>query len=149
MTEDPRPLEQRKTDLLSHLVNDKDLWIASGDSAGVPCLVPLSFWWDGSHLFIATVETNPTARNILRSGRVTVALGHTRDVVLVEAGAKILDIEGVPAEVGDSYVVKCGWDPRTTKGYRFFELVPERIQSWRELNEHADRDLMRDGRWLV
>jgi hypothetical protein len=27
--------------------------------------------------------------------------------------------------------------------------TPVRIQAWREENELADRDLMREGRWLV
>ncbi|MFC5751262.1 pyridoxamine 5'-phosphate oxidase family protein [Actinomadura rugatobispora] len=149
MAEDPRPLDVRKSDALRHLTDDKDLWISSGDISGIPTLVPLSFYWEGARLFVATVESNPTARNIVASGRATVGLGHTRDVVLIEAEARPLDPDELPAEAGDAYAAKCGWDPRTSKGYRFFELVPVRIQSWRELNEHADRDLMLEGRWLV
>jgi hypothetical protein len=33
--------------------------------------------------------------------------------------------------------------------YRWFRITPRRIQAWREENELQDRELMRDGRWLV
>jgi hypothetical protein len=33
--------------------------------------------------------------------------------------------------------------------YRWFRISPRRIQAWREVNELPDRELMRDGRWLV
>jgi pyridoxamine 5'-phosphate oxidase-like protein len=32
---------------------------------------------------------------------------------------------------------------------RDVSMIPRRIQAWREVNELADRELMRDGRWLV
>ena len=43
-----------------------------------------------------------------------------------------------------------GFDPRTlTTPYRWFRISPRRIQAWREVDELPDRELMRDGRWLV
>jgi hypothetical protein len=36
------------------------------------------------------------------------------------------------------------WPRRTLVPY-----LPRRIQAWREVNELSDRELMRDGRWLV
>ena len=33
--------------------------------------------------------------------------------------------------------------------YRWFGISPHHIQAWREVNELPDRELMRDGRWLV
>ena len=33
--------------------------------------------------------------------------------------------------------------------YRWFRISPCRIQAWREVNELPERELMRDGRWLV
>jgi hypothetical protein len=33
--------------------------------------------------------------------------------------------------------------------YRWFRISPRRIQAWREVNELPDRELMRDGRWLI
>ncbi|MFD1052673.1 hypothetical protein [Terrabacter terrigena] len=43
-----------------------------------------------------------------------------------------------------------GFDPRQlTTPYRWFRIVPRRVQAWREVDELAGRDLMRDGRWLA
>jgi hypothetical protein len=39
--------------------------------------------------------------------------------------------------------------PRLATPYRWFRIFPHRTQAWRELNELPDRELMRDGRWLV
>jgi hypothetical protein len=33
--------------------------------------------------------------------------------------------------------------------YRWFRISPRRIPAWREVNEPPDRELTRDGRWLV
>jgi hypothetical protein len=150
MAQPARSLRQRRADTLLHLELDKDLWVASGDLDGNPYLVPLSFWWNGKYIFISTVEGNQTARNIVETGQVRVALGHTRDVVLVDALAKLVKGEEIRQEYADAYAAKCGWDPRKeTKVYQFFRLEPQRVEAWRELNEHPDRELMRDGEWLV
>jgi len=51
---------------------------------------------------------------------------------------------------GDRFVARTGFDPRApATPYRWFRLSPRRIQAWREVNELPDRELMRDGRWLV
>ncbi|MFD5871078.1 pyridoxamine 5'-phosphate oxidase [Streptomyces sp. NPDC060322] len=149
MTAPPRPLSKRKDDALEHLKNDKDLWVSSAGADGNSCLVPLSFWWSGESVYVATVHTNPTGQNIARTGQARVALGHTRDVVLVETSAALVEKDELPTAYGDAYAEKCGWDPRNSSGYRFYRLDPQRIESWRELNEHADRELMKDGSWLV
>ena len=109
-------------------------------------MVPLSFWWDGAALYVATAERNPTSRNIRATGVAVVGLGHTRDVVhLTTRASHVLDAEATDAVAG-AFAAKCDWDPRED-GYPFFRLAPERIESWRELDEHADRRLMEDGHW--
>jgi hypothetical protein len=41
-------------------------------------------------------------------------------------------------------------DPRAlATPYRWFRIVPRRMQAWREEDELAGRELMRDGSWLV
>ncbi|WP_344842904.1 hypothetical protein [Nonomuraea dietziae] len=56
----------------------------------------------------------------------------------------------VPAEVGDAFAVKTGFDPRELSSpYLYFRIRPERIQAWREVNELEARELMRDGRWRL
>ncbi|MEU9592563.1 pyridoxamine 5'-phosphate oxidase [Streptomyces sp. NPDC048193] len=148
MTEPARPTAQRRTDALTRLEKDKDLWVATA-GGGVPTLVPLSFWWREPTLYVATVRTNPTAVNIMRSGRVRLVLGHTRDVVLIDATGELVENADLPDEHAEAYAAKCGWDPRESRNYRFFRLEPRDIECWRELNEHADRQVMRDGRWLA
>jgi hypothetical protein len=62
----------------------------------------------------------------------------------------------------DSPTARTGFDPRAlAMPYRWFRnssdacgaesssKFPRRIQAWREVNEMPDRELMRDGRWLV
>ena len=127
--------------------NDNDLWIASSSLHGDPYLVPLSFWWDGKNLFISTVIKNPTAQNIVSTGKARVALGHTRDVILISAHARLLKADEIEA-CADAFIQKCGWDPRAAKGYTFFQLETHHIEVWREENEHADRVLMHNGKWL-
>ena len=79
-----RSREQRRRDTVEKLGNDVDLWVASADETGNAYLVPLSFYWDGSTITIATPRASRTARNLVRAGWARVALGPTRDVVIVE-----------------------------------------------------------------
>ncbi|WP_165439828.1 hypothetical protein [Micromonospora kangleipakensis] len=49
--------------------------------------------------------------------------------------------------MGDAFAAKTGFDPRRLTGrYRYFRVRPQRIQAWREENELAGRDLIREGR---
>ena len=52
--------------------------------------------------------------------------------------------------MGDRFVAHTGFDPRAlATPHRWFRISPRRIQAWREVNELPDRELVRDGRWLV
>ena len=67
----------------------------------------------------------------------------------VDGEVEILPIDAMPQEVGDRFAARSGFDPRTLGSrYRWFRVTPRRIQAWREENELAGRELMRDGRWL-
>lgn len=146
----PRNRQQRMRDTLHRLEHDIDAWVATADEAGgVPYLVPLSYLWDGETLLIATAAVSPTGRNLQATGTVRLGIGHTRDVVLVEATAHQLESTEVTDETGDAFAAKTGFDPRELTGYRYIRIYPQRVQAWREVDELADRDLMRDGRWLV
>jgi hypothetical protein len=150
MTASPaRPREQRKTDVLARLGNDVDAWIASAGEDG-PYLVPLSFLWDGETVVVATPAASPTGRN-LRSGRVRIGVGGTRDVVMIEGVVEVAAAASdVPADLGDAFAARTGFDPRTLRTpYLYFRVRPRRIQAWREVNELDGRELMRDGAWLV
>ncbi|MFC4007278.1 pyridoxamine 5'-phosphate oxidase family protein [Nonomuraea purpurea] len=148
---DPRTPEQRKQDTLDRLRNDVDAWVATADEGGgEPYLVPLSFLWDGATLLMATASASPTARNLLATRRVRVGIGLVRDVVLIEGTAEATPATEIPAETGEAFAEKTGFDPRKSSGpYHYFRLTPVRVQAWREANELAGRDLMRDGEWVV
>lgn len=147
----PRTGRQRRRDALRRLEHDVDAWVATASAdGGSPYLVPLSFLWDGATLLVATPSASPTGRNLQATGRVRLGLGRTRDVVLIEGTTQVLAPEEVTDEIGDAFAAKTGFDPRAlTASYRYFRIRPQRLQSWRKVNELADRDLMRDGRWLA
>lgn len=140
----PRTRDQRRKDTLRRLEQDVDLWVATTDG-DLPYLVPLSFHWDGRVLYLSTLATNPTARNLAANGKVRLTLGETRDVVLIEGVATPV----TPAEeVAAAFAERTGFDPRTLENYPYFQVEPRLVQAWREVNEIADRDLVRDGEWI-
>jgi len=145
----PRDAERRRRDALERLEKDVDAWVSTVNPDGSPCLVPLSFVWHGGALLMSTKASRPTARNLRTGGRVRVALGHTRDVVLIDARAEVVPSDRLPDAEGDAFVGKLGWDPRGRGAWVFLRLLPERLLAWREENELADRELMRDGVWVV
>ena len=147
MTAPPRPLAQRIQDTRRRLGEDVDAWVATADRAGAPYLVPLSFLWDGETLLISTAASNPTARNLRAGSRVRLTIGSTRDVVLIEGSAVVAD--GISDEVADAFATKTGFDPRKQRNYPYFRVRPHLIQTWREVNEIAGRDLMVGGEWLT
>jgi hypothetical protein len=141
---------ERRRDTEHRLTHDVDVWVASASADGAPYLVPLSFDWDGAALLVATLSSSPTGRNLATTRAARVALGHTRDVTMIEGDVEVLEIDALPREEGDRFAARTGFDPREqTTPYRWFRIVPRRIQAWREANELAGRDLMRDGRWVV
>jgi hypothetical protein len=145
----PRSGAQRRRDTEHRLANDVDLWVGSASPEGVPYLVPLSFDWDGEALLLATPANSPTGRNLKATRTVRLGLGETRDVTMIEGDVEVLAIDALPAEPGDRFAARAGFDPRPLSNYRWFRITPRRIQAWREVDELADRELMRDGRWLA
>ena len=145
----PRSGAERKRDALERLEGDVDLWVASADPKGRVHLVPLSYHWDGSALTVATTRASRTARNLLRAGWARVALGRTRDVLIVEGRVDELPV-GRDPELEDAHAEATGFDPRTEpEDYVYLRITPREVQAWREANELPGRRLMRDGAWLV
>jgi len=152
MTPPARTAQQRKADTLRRLEQDTDAWVATADpGSGTPYMVPLSFLWDGATVLIATPAASPTSRNLQATGKVRLAIGPTRDLVLIEGTVQAVTAAAdIPAGAGDAFAVKTGFDPRElTDGYAYFHIRPLRVQAWREVNELVGRDLMRDGDWVT
>ena len=150
MSASPRSREQRRRDTEHRLTRDVDVWVASASADGVPYLVPLSFDWDGEALLLATATDSPTGRNLAATRAVRLGLGETRDVSMIDGDVEVLEIGALPREQGDQFAARTGFDPRAQDTpYRWFRIVPRRIQTWREENELSGRELVRDGRWLA
>ena len=141
----PRSRAQRKSDTLALLSAEVDCWVASADELGNAHLVPLSQFWDGTSLVIATPRSSPTATNLLRAGVARVGVGPTRDVVLVDGGVT----EGVDDATAGAHAEHSGFDARTEPNdYVYLRVTPIEIRAWREANELSGRLLMREGVWL-
>lgn len=144
----PRSHAERRRDTEHRLAHDVDVWVASASPGGAPYLVVLSFDWDGTALLVATPADSPTGRNLAATRTARLGLGETRDVVMVDGDVEVVELSALPREAGDSFAARTEFDPRTLETpYRWYRITPRRIQAWREANEIAGRDLMRDGRW--
>ncbi|MFE5483989.1 pyridoxamine 5'-phosphate oxidase family protein [Streptomyces sp. NPDC056527] len=156
--EPPRPRAERKQHVLTRLQQDEDLWAATASAHDEPCLVPLSFVWDTDAqdgrldegtLLLCTKRNNPTARNLTPSGEVRLSLGHTRDVVLIEGTAEKVEGSDLPKASADAFATKLAWDPRDRSAWVYLRVTLRSVKAWREVNELPERELMRDGEWLV
>ncbi|MEP6660465.1 MAG: pyridoxamine 5'-phosphate oxidase family protein [Acidimicrobiales bacterium] len=149
----PRGSQQRKADALALLsAPAADAWVATASSDGQAYLVPLSIGWTGESIVLVTEARSVTAKNLLRASRSRLAVGGTRDVVMIDTEL-IGDhaMSDAPAMPVEAFVSQSGWDPRNDSnaaGYRLFELRPVHLQAWREANEIAGRTLMRNATWV-
>jgi hypothetical protein len=147
----PRPRAQRKADVLAMLAaeTDIDLWVASADASGRAHLIPLSYGWDGATVSVATPTTSRTALNLIRAGWARLALGTTRDVVIIEGPVEAIPM-GTDPELEDQHARSSDFDPREmAEEYIYLRVTPHNIQAWRESAEIEHRQLMRGGEWLV
>ena len=149
-TTEARDPETRKVDTLAMLATPEiDVWVATASPAGAPYLVPVSLAWVDERAVIAVEESSLTARNLTASGSARLAVGPTRDVVMIDAVLeKAVDV-GKDDALGAAYVAQADWDPRRATGYVCLVLRPVRVQAGREVTEIAGRTLLRDGTWLV
>jgi hypothetical protein len=146
----PRDPHTRKADTLAMLATPEiDVWVSSASAAGVAHLVPLSLAWLDERAVVAVPETPVPARNLNASGRARLAVGPTRDVVMIDAMLDRAAAVGDDEALGEAYAAQADWDPRQASGYVFLVLRPIRLQAWRESNEIEGRTLMRDGAWIV
>jgi hypothetical protein len=140
----------RKADTLAMLATPAiDVWVATASAVGAPHLVPVSLAWVDDRVVIAVPGQSVTARNLAASGEARLAVGPTRDVVMIDAVLERAVDVAADAALGAAYAAQADWDPRGSTGYEFLVLRPVRLQAWREVNEIPGRTLMRDGTWLV
>jgi hypothetical protein len=145
-----RNTETRKADVLAALKKQGDVWLSTSDAAGRPHLIPVSAWWDGTSLVIATGGASRTAGNMKTNRTVRVAGGSPADAILIDAAVVESLAVDDSAELAGRFTAAVGWDPRqVAKGWIFFRLRPTRIQAYRGYDELEGRDVMRASRWLA
>ncbi|HZD66778.1 MAG TPA: pyridoxamine 5'-phosphate oxidase family protein [Acidimicrobiales bacterium] len=150
MSSDPRSGVERRRDTEHRLTHDTDLWVASASADGAPYLVPLSFDWDGEAVLVATLADSPTGRNLAATRAVRLGLGHTRDASVIDGDVEIIESDELAEDTAARFVARASWDPgKEAAPYRWFRIPFRRVQAWREVNELPNRDIMRDGVWLV
>lgn len=146
----PRDPATRKADALAMLAEPAiDAWVASASPDGEVHLVPLSLCWTGDRAVVAVDGRSATAVNLPPTAVARLAVGPTRDVVMIDALVeRVLPVEDDDA-LHAAYTAQADWDPRSGNGYVFVVLAPVRLQAWREADEIPGRTLMRAGTWLT
>ena len=146
----PRDAQTRKADTLVMLATKEiDVWVATASADGEAHLVPVSLAWVDERAVIAVPETSVTTSNLTASGQARLAVGPTRDVVMIDAALERTIAVDDDKALGEAYAAQADWDPRGDSAYVFLVLRPVRLQAWREANEIKGRTLMRDGAWVV
>jgi hypothetical protein len=144
-----RSTEQRRADAIEKLEHDPDVWVATADGRGVAHLVPLSLCWHGGEVIVATTAGSRTARNVSASAQARLALGTTRDVVIIDAVATVVARSEVAPATAAAFRDRTEWDPGADGGaWVYVRARPERVQVWRNEEEIDGRTVMRDGAWL-
>lgn len=145
----PRARPQRKRDAIRLLEHERDLWIATARSDGTPYLLPLSFSWDGRAITLVSSASSPTFRNLATCPTARLAVGSTRDVVMIDVELEtVVEIGQAERETLAAYERQAGWSPNPSGNHALARLRPLRIQVWREADEIEGRTVMSDGKWL-
>jgi nitroimidazol reductase NimA-like FMN-containing flavoprotein (pyridoxamine 5'-phosphate oxidase superfamily) len=144
-----RSTAERRRDVLAHLTEDIDLWLATASADGEAHLVPLSFVWHGDRIVMSTSRASRTVANLRDRPRARAALGGLRDVVLVTGEVRIAEAADVAAGATAAFAAHVEWDPAPDPDYLWLELAPRQILAWREENELAGRTVMRGGAWVT
>ncbi|GAB2836868.1 pyridoxamine 5'-phosphate oxidase family protein [Microbacterium insulae] len=146
---EPRDRVTRRADTVAMLSSpETDCWVATASAGGNPHLVPLSLAWIGERAVVAVEADSITARNLAGGRRARLAVGPTREVVVLDTVLERTAGVDDDADLGSAYAMQADWDPRGIPAYVFLVLRPVRIQAWREANELRGRVLTREGEWL-
>ena len=144
-----RDAATRKADTLALLATPAiDVWVATASGAGTPYLVPVSLTWVDERVVIAIEATSVTARNLLESGKARLAVGPTRDVVIIDAELERSVDVGADDALGAAYVGQADWDPRGLEGYVFVVLRPVRLQAQARGDGYVRFSVINHGRPL-
>jgi hypothetical protein len=147
-----RSKQERKVDTLKLLNSDIYLWLVTSNGERSAHGIPVTFYWDGELLTTATMRHEQTGRNLQRTGVARALLGTPADAVIVEGAASLSEVNDVNPAILDALAAR--WTSpinfSAIPGFVVVQLRPKRIQAYRVGRvEFDDRDLMKDGNWLV
>ncbi len=145
-----RSTSQRIQDTRHLLATEDDVWVATASGDAVPHMVPFSLHWDGEHVIIATEPGTATVRNLTASPAAKLAIGDSRDVVIMTARAvSIADAREADRQLLQQFSLRVGWNPDGADVEMVFvTFKPERIHAWRDVAEIPERTIMRSSEWL-
>ena len=146
-----RTTRKRIEDSKAKLANGGDAWLTTAGAKG-PHLVPLSLAWDAHQeaIIFCTEGKNRTTHNIAEQPSVQIALGSTRDVLMIHGKATVLGNVNELHPTAELFASQVGWDPRgDSDRWVFIHVAPRRMMAWREVNEINGRTIMRHGQWLL
>ena len=66
------------------------MWVATADNHAHAHLVPLSLCWHNDEVIVATEARSRTAQNAKSSSQARLALGSSRDLVMIDATASVV-----------------------------------------------------------
>ena len=114
-------------------------------------LVPVTHTWNGSQHVLSTEPGSRTVANATANPWVRLALGETRDVVMVDAVlVAAIPAAEASAAVADGYASQAGWDRgRTLASTSIWSSGPNASRCWREDEDLAGRTVMRNGAWVI
>ena len=79
--------------------------------------MPVSHTWNGNQIVLATEPGSRTVANLTRNPRARLALGDTRDVVVIDAVLlETVPKSNAPVALAEAYAAQADWDPRTAAG---------------------------------
>ena len=147
-----RSTEERKADTSAKLAAvDANVWVASASPSGAVHLVPVSHTWNGTEVVVATEPSSKTVANVKANPKVRLALGDTRDVVMIDADlVMVVPTPDAPAALADGYAARRGGTPGPTAATTstwYSGLSGSRPGS--EAEELAGRTVMRNESWVV
>jgi hypothetical protein len=142
-----RSLSERRAAARERLAAGGNLWLASAGDGHGPHMIPVSYVWTGERIVTATFGRSRTVGNVRSCPSVRAAIGSTADVLMIDAIASVAGASDIGSEVADAYAQASGV-PRSTPGFVYLQLAPQRMQVWRGRQEFAGRTVMLDGHWL-
>jgi F420H(2)-dependent biliverdin reductase len=114
----------------ARLAEAEDVWLATVRPEGRPHLVPVWAVFVDEAIYIGTEARAQKVRNVRAHPRAAVSLSDTKDALIVEGVASILE-SNPPAGVMEAFQRKYDWSFTVGDGkWALVRVVPDKVHSW-------------------